>query len=258
MKILTGALIALATATPALAAEKQTVTLSAQSQDFDSGLGSQRTVTLEYAKVAGENTFVLAPMVGQRRAGGKSDTAVGFEGEVYHDWSKVVSTRTSGFVAENKTPFAQWSFGQDVSVTVASATSLTVGGRYARYFGNTDVAFVSAGVRRYFKRGSVAYRMTWTKPDFRSGYLAHLVSATLNDASGEGKTQIWASYGAASLAPAQVPDSFRGKDLGLLLQRVQPVGSGIDVLIRAGVSRYDRPAGDVTATTVGLGLRLAL
>jgi len=176
----------------------------------------------------------------------------------YHDWTPSFSTRSEAFVAEDKSPFQHLDIAQDFTGKVAKDTTLTVGARWARYAGGQDVWFVSGGVRQYFKGGSVAYRLSWTKPNALSGYLSHLASITINDGRGKGTTQLWLSSGAASLATSQLPDTFRGKDLAALLHRVQPINDSMALLLSLGLSAYDRPGSRVTATTVGLGLSIQL
>ena len=161
-------------------------------------------------------------------------------------------------MAENKTPLAHLSIAQDITGKVADQTTVTIGGRFSRYFGGTDVAFVSVGARRYFRRGSVAYTAIWTKPDAAKGYVSHLASVTLNDSRGRGKTQMWASYGAASLASGQFQDTFGGHDYGATLQRFQPINASLSLTMRIGAASYGRLAGRVTATTAAMGLSIAL
>ena len=162
------------------------------------------------------------------------------------------------FLAEHNSPFAHWSAAQDVTMQVAPKTTFTLGTRYARYFGNTDVTFVSGSARRYFKGGAIAYRLTWTKPDHQNAYLAHLASLTLNDRASAGKTQVWLSYGAASLAASQVQDTFKGHDMGAVLMRSQPLSDSVSAVVTAGISSYDRRPRRATATTFGLGLSVRL
>lgn len=254
------AICGVAASNPADASDKSpdTVTAVAQVQDFDQGLGSLQTLEIQLSHSQGPNTFVLTPVIGERRTGASHDTAIGGSLELYHDWSSAVSSRSQVFVSENKTPFARWAVSQDITVKVAAKTTFTVGGRFARYYGNNDVVFLSGGVRQYFKHGSVSYRLTWTKPEFSSGYLAHLGSMTINDYRGAGKTQLWVSYGSASPIGNESQDTFRGKDYGFVIQRNQPLNGNLSAIFRIGASSYDRPSGRATAPTFGMGLSLPL
>ena len=254
------AMCVVAVSNPASASDKttDTVTTVAQVQDFDQGLGSLRTLEIQISHAQGPNTFVLTPVIGERQIGAFHDSAIGASLEVYHDWSSRVSSRSEAFVSENKTPFAHWTVSQDITVKVADKTTVTVDGRFARYFGDKDVVFLSGGVRQYFKLGSVSYRLTWTKPAFSSGYLAHLGSITIKDNRGTGKTQLWVSYGSATPINNQSQTSFRGKDYGFVMQRKQPLGGNLSAILRIGVSSYDRPGARATAHTFGIGLSLPL
>ena len=250
----------LAIATSAHAEDKsaQTFSLNTQSQDFNQGFGTLTTASFEYKYKAKTSTFVLTPIVGQRDTAATKETSIGAGLAVYHNWSSIISTRSEVFVAEDKSPFQHLDVAQDVTGKIGTDTAITLGARWARYAGGQDVWFVSGGVRQYFKGGSVAYRLSWTKPDTRNGYLSHLGSLTINDSKGKGKTQLWLSVGSASLATSQLPDSFRGKDLAGFLQRFQPINERMALLLSLGLSSYDRPVSRVTAKTFGLGLSIEL
>jgi YaiO family outer membrane protein len=240
----------------ALADTTQTVTASAETQEFSDGYGSMRTATLEYKLVTPDTTVVVSPRVGERRAVGVSESAVGGGVTVYHDWSDAISTRTSVSLSEDAPVFAQYDVAQDVTLKVADRTTLTLGGRFAQYFGNQDVTFLSAGVRQYFKFGSVAYRLSRVDPEGRDSYLAHLVNIQVKDGTGNGRTSLWLSAGEASISPAQVPDNFSGDDYSAVLQRVQPITDRISLVPTIGYSSYDRPADRVDAISLGLGIAL--
>lgn len=251
--------VTLALATTAHAQDKQTVKIEAKTQDFSEGLGSLRSVNLEYKAVLDDDTTVLvSPVVGQRRAGSLTETAVGGGATVYHDWSDTVSTRTEAFAAEDKPVFANLDLSQDVTLKVASRTTVTAGARWARYFGGQEVTFFSIGARQYFKGGSVAYRLSRIDPPGRGAFLAHLVNVTLDDPHGAGKTRLWLGTGAASLERSQLEASFTGHDWSGLVQRLQPLTDKVALVASAGVSSYARPGEDVIGTNFGLGLQLGL
>jgi len=243
---------------PLLAQVSQTVTATAESDEYSDGYGSLRSIKLEYKRVDEGTTVVFTPAVGERRAAGLSETAVGGGAAIYHDWSPVISTRVSAFFAEDAPVFAQRDLALDLTAKVGGNTTLTVGGRYARYFGGKDVTFVSAGVRQYFRFGSVAYRLTRVDAEGRDAYLAHLFNISVKDARGEGRTQLWLSAGEASLSRVQMPVDFSGKDYAATLQRVQPVGGKLNIIPTLGYSSYARPGDRVEAVNLGLGLAVGL
>jgi YaiO family outer membrane protein len=236
----------------------QTLTAAAETQEFSDDLGSLRSASLEYKFSNDDTTVTFTPTLGERRAPGFRETAVGAGATVYQDWSSRVSTRTHAFVAEEKPVFAQYDFAQDVTVKVGGSTAVSVGGRWARYFGHQDVTFLSAGVRQYFKGGSIAYRLTRVDPEGRSAYLAHLVNLSVKDPKGSGKTQLWLSAGEASLSNSQLQANFSGEDYGAVLQRTQPLTDRLSLIPTVGYSSYDRPGDRLEAINLGLGIALSL
>jgi YaiO family outer membrane protein len=243
---------------PAHAETKQSLQVVGETQDYSEGMGSQRSVTIEYKRVTDDTTIVFTPSVGTRRLGTTTSTAYGAGLAIYQDWSDSVSTRTGIFVAEDKPVFTALDFSQDVTFKVAQSATVTLGGRWARYFGNRDVSFVSLGTRRYFKGGSAAYRLSWIQPEGNDGFFGHLVNLTINDGHGAGKTQLWLSSGSSELDRNQPADGFARRSYATMLKRTQPLTSQFALIAGAGVSSYARPAGRVTATNLELGLQIGL
>ena len=247
------ALAALLALPVAAHADEQSVYVTAQTQEFSDDVGSLRSVRLEYRAVLDEATVLVSPIVGERKAPGLEEQAAGLGATIYYDWSDKVSTRTAAFIAENEPVFANRDFAQDITLKVADKTTATLGGRWARYFGGQEVTFLSAGARRYFKGGSVAYRLSHVDPQGRDTFLAHLLNVTLNDRRGSGKTQLWLGTGEASLDRAQI-DDFDGQNRSALLQRTQPLTDALSLVASAGVSTYDRPGDDFTSINLGFGI----
>lgn len=255
-----GSLLALAFAAahPAMAQTTQSLLASAETQDFSDNGGSLRSATLEYKIDLGDTTVVASPTIGERRVAGTSRKAIGGGAAVYHDWSDHVSTRTQAFVAEQEPVFAHLDIAQDVTYAVAKHTAVTAGARWAQYFAGREVSFLSLGVRRYFKRGSVSYRLTRVNPDDRDAFFGHMLNLAVNDARGKGKTQLWLSTGASSLVRSQLEDNFTGRDRAVLVQRTQPLTERLALVASAGFSSYARPGNSITSSTFGLGLSVAL
>lgn len=243
---------------PALAQSSQTLTATAESDEYSDGLGSVRSIRLEYKHVDEGTTVIFTPAVGQRRTGGLAETAVGGGATLYHDWSPAVSTRMSAFFAENQPVFAQEDLALDLTAKVGRNATVTVGGRYARYFGGVDVVFVSAGVRRYFRFGSVAYRLTRVDPEGRDAYFAHLFNVSVKDAKGDGQTRLWLSAGDASVSRLHMPANFNGDDYAIDLQRVQPLAGKLNIIPSLGYTSYARPGDRVSAVNLGLGVSWGL
>lgn len=245
------AVIAPAAAEPA---DKHSVSVSADTEDFSQDLGSLRSVRLEYKLETEKTTVTVTPVVGERKSRAASETSVGAGLAVYQTWSPKLSTRTAVFVSENDPVFAQYDLAQEFTGKLAKDTALTFGGRWARFFGDQDVYFASAGLRQYFKRGSVSYRFSLVDPDGRGAFAAHLANLAIKDAKGAGQTRFWVSAGEASFSRPQLGDQFGGSDVGATVQRLQPLGGKLALTLNAGVNSYGRPGKDVTSTSFGLGL----
>ncbi len=235
-------------------APKQSVSASAETEDFSQDLGSLRSVKIEYKLEAEDTTVTFTPVLGERQSPAASETSIGAGLAVYQDWSADFSTRTAIFASEEDPVFAQYDVAQDFTLKVTNETLVTLGGRWARFFGDQDVYFASAGARQYFKRGSIAYRLSLVDTEGRRPFLAHLVNLSLNDSKGRGQTRFWLSAGEASFSRPQLGDQFDGSDIGGVIQRFQPIGDKLALTITTGLNRYGRPGQDVTSTTFGVGL----
>jgi YaiO family outer membrane protein len=238
----------------AAAQPRLVVNLSAETRDFGEDRGSLDSAVLEYKVEDGDTTVVFAPTYGERHAAGTNYTAAGFDGAIYQRWSDSISTRSEIFVAEDSPVFATFDFSQDVTVRIARNDTLTAGARWARYFGGHNVAFQSIGLRHYFPRGSVAYRMTRINPDNRDSFLGHLVNLSINDAQGAGKTQLWLGTGGASFDRVQAEDITSGNDNSIVIQRYQPIFGKFSLVGTAGVTSYSRPEGRTTGSNFRLGM----
>jgi YaiO family outer membrane protein len=234
------------------------LTASVETQEFSRHFGSLRTARIEYKDVFDGTTVLVTPTVGRRSSPTQNITSVGGGIEVYHNWNESVSTRTALFVSEDKPVFASLDVAQDISVRTGRRLVATVGARWAEYSGGDKVLFVSAGARRYFHGGSVAYRLTYTDPEGRDGYFAHLINLTINDSKGKGKSQLWASVGSSSIERSQLERNFSENDYGALLRRVQPVSKNLSLQLSAGLTSYSNPAGRIWGKTIGLGIGVGL
>lgn len=255
------ALALAAVSQPALANEDpagtaHSVQVFAEQEDYSDGLGTLKSVTLEYKLVDEDMTVVFTPAIGERSTSTSSDTAFGAGAAVFFKLSDKVSTRTYVAAAEDEPVFANRQIAQDFTFATSGNTTLTVGGRWARYNGDRDVYFVSGTGRYYFDGGSVSYRLTYVDPEGRDGFLAHLVNLSINDKSGRGKTQLWLGAGSSALDRAQAQVGFSGEDYSATLRRLQPLTKEFSIIGQAGVTSYETPAGRITSTNFGVGLQL--
>lgn len=256
--------LACISASPALAQDEEeegrsgsSLQAVAETREYSDDLGSLRTLRIEYQNVSDAVTFTLAPAVGERRGPLGKDTSVGAGAVLDLKLTKGLYSRTSGFVSEDKPVFAKYDVAQDVLFNVTRTTVVTLGGRWVRHFGNQDLTYVNAGVRQYFKGGSLAYRYSRVDPEgVTDSYSAHLVNLTLNDGNGPGKTQLWGAYGDTNPDLFDPALTFSGHDYGFNLRRIQPVGGNLSLVGMVGYTSYDRPAGRISAVNVGLGARV--
>ncbi len=232
--------------------------LVAESRSYSDDLGSLKTVRLDYELDDDNLTLVISPAFGNRQSGDVDVSAVGLGGTLYLKLAKGLTTRTQVFLAEEKPVLVNRDLAQDVSFNIGRRTVTTLGLRWATYFGNQELVYLNGGVRHYFKGGSVAYRYSRIDPDSGKAFSSHLVNLSLNDSNGPGKSQLWVAYGQTNPEIFDPALSFSGKDYGVSVRRVQPVGGGLSLVGLAGYASYDRPAGRVSATTFGLGIRFAL
>ena len=234
----------------------QTLSAVAEIRGFSDERGTLSSITVEEKFEDGATTILLAPALGERTANGVSDTAFGLRGTIYQEWSPAFSTRTSLFLAERSPVFAHIDVAQDLTVRVADRTTLTTGIRWAEYFGEQEVTFVSLGARRYFGGGSIAYKLTGTRVDGQDSFFGHLINLRLDDSRGEGNTQLWLSAGDSALT--QFNDTPGASNRGFMLQRSQPLWNEVALVAAAGLSAYDSSGDRYTATSFRIGLAAKL
>jgi len=234
-------------------AEAPSLTVATEFRDYTDNRGDFHSATAELKLRGRQTTALIAPTVGERSLPGGDDTAFGVRGTLYVDWSPRFSTRTSLFDAEDTPVFASLDIAQDFTLRVADKTTATLGLRWAEYFADQEVAFYSLGVRRYFERGSLAYRLTRTEAEGGDGYYAHLASVSLHDRVGKGKTQLWLSAGETAPANVQLNDTLSGGNVGAMLQRTQPLWGDVALVATAGVSSFESPWATTPERRWGLG-----
>lgn len=243
-------------ATAAGAQPKLTIDAAVITQDYGTDRGSRTSAQLDYKLEYGDTTVLLSPVFGGRSGGGETVYSAGVGGTVYHNWSPGFSTRTSVFVAENTPVFAHLDIGQDVTFRIAKNTTLTAGARWARYFGGHDLAFQSIGLRYYFEGGSASYTVMRINPDNRDAFFGQLFNLSVNDAQGAGKTQLWLSSGTTPYDRIQPEDNVSGDDYAAVLQRYQPLGQNLNLIVGAGITSYARPTGRTTGSNFKLGISM--
>ena len=244
-------------ASPALAGEKQTVHVLAETRNYSDGYGELNTVTAEYTVKSGDTIFVFEPAWGERKSSALTHDAVSLTANLYHRFSDDFTTRTRVSISENEPVFANRDIAQDFTFRVLPRTTATIGGRWARYYGGTNVYTASAGVRYYFRHGAISYRLSYVEADRVDPIVTHLVNLVVNDPQGDGKTQLWLSAGGTSLENSAFTNDFSGDDYSVYLRRYQPVAKNLDILGSVGFASYDRPHGRISAPIFGLGVQVS-
>lgn len=255
----TSLLLTFAVATPTAAqtgGQTSAIQAVAEIRDYSDDLGSLRTVRIEYELDNDDLTLVISPALGQRISPDMEVTAAGLGGTLYLKIAEGLTTRSQVFLAEDKPVFVNRDFAQDLSFNLTSTTVATLGARWATHYRNRDLVYLNAGIRQYFKGGSVAYRYSRIDPDIGDAFGSHLVNLSVEDPRGTGKTQLWLAYGQTNPDLFDPALTFSGDDFGVTVRRVQPIGGGFSLVGTGGYASYDRPLGRASATTFGLGFRL--
>lgn len=241
---------------PAFADPESTVAVTVEDREFNKGQGSVKSITMEYKRVSDTTTLIVAPKVSERRAPSGRTSELGGDATIYQKWSSAFTTRTTIGASEDNGIEPGLNFAQDFTVKVAKNTTVTLGGRFARWQGN-DVAFYSGGLRQYFQGGSVSYTLTRTAPSNSKAFFAHLANLTVQDGAGKaGKTALWLSYGGSSETRTPLGASLSGKDAGVTVQRTQPISKDWSLIPTVGYSRFAVSSGYLSSFNFGLGISL--
>jgi len=173
------------------------------------------------------------------------------QGTLVHDWSSVVSTRTSAGFATSGKVFTKRELIQDVNLKLGSGTLLTGGGRYARYQDNIDAWSWSVGASQYFRGGYVGYRFSSFQFDQLGHAVGHLFSARLNDPLGG--NQFWLGRGTALHDADWQGPPEKGKYTQVEYRRLQPIGGGVSLSLGVKRNWYDTPTVKFHGTGVRFG-----
>lgn len=207
----TAVTLALIWTVPASAKSSTSVIAEAQIHDYSDQRGSLRTFTLEYRRDIGGSGIMVGPTWAEQRLGSTLRRSAG--GKVAFDLqlTRNLTSRTQVSAASNPGIVPLFEVGQELGLQVHKGTVATFGIRYARFQGE-DATFSSAGLRRYFKGGSIAYRLTRTAPERGGAFFAHLANLAINDGSGTGRTQLWLAHGASADNRLPSGQTLSGRD----------------------------------------------
>jgi YaiO family outer membrane protein len=200
---------------------------------YSGTFGSRRIVNAETRIDTGPTLVSLGIAQGSRKAGDDKFNATRLTAAVVHDWSSRLSTRTSASIASNQPVFVTRELIQEISYKPLPQTVLTVGGRYARYWGGVDALSWSLGAAQYFRGGMVSYRFSSFDVRNLGHSTGHLLSAKLEDPYGS--NQVWLGHGTALHDAIWLATPEKGNYNNIEYRRVQPIGGGIGLML--GVNR---------------------
>jgi YaiO family outer membrane protein len=257
MKLLYCAPLALAFAGSAHAAplpDLKTIVASVDGEylSYSGPFGSRRIVNAQTRIDTGDTVLSLGLSQGSRKAGDDKFKATRLSATVVHDWSSRLSTRTSASIASNAPVFVTRELVQDISYKPLPQTVLTVGGRYARYWGGVDALSWSLGAAQYFPGGMISYRFSSFDVHGLGHSTGHLVNIKVEDPYGS--NQLWLGHGTALHDALWLPTPEKGNFTNVEYRRVQPIGGGVGLMV--GVNRIWYKAD--SAKFHGTGLRVGL
>jgi YaiO family outer membrane protein len=212
-------------ATPLPDLKKITASVDGEYLSYSGPFGSRRIVNGSTLVEMPNTKLLFGIAQGTRKAGGAKFDSTRASISVAHDWSSRISTRTYASIANDKPVFVTREIGQDISYKPLSQTVLTVGARYARYFGGVDTRSWSAGAAQYFHGGMVSYRFSSFNIQHIGHTYGHLLNLRLSDPYGS--TQLWAGHGSALHDAVWLATPEKGKYTNLELRRVQPLAGGV-------------------------------
>ncbi|EBY9583087.1 YaiO family outer membrane beta-barrel protein, partial [Salmonella enterica subsp. enterica serovar Newport] len=137
------------------------LTLGYDHTGYSDGYGTKNVVFAELKSVFDRGAAVANVARGYRGY----DHGESFQGTrgrvtVWYDWSPLLSTRSGLSLGDNSPVFVRREVLNDFNLKLVKGTLLTVGGRHASYFHNTEVNSFSAGGTWYIGPVILAYRYT--------------------------------------------------------------------------------------------------
>jgi YaiO family outer membrane protein len=200
---------------------------------YSGPFGSRRIVNAQSRVDTGDTTLSIGVAQGTRKAGDDKFNATRVTVGVAHDWTSRLSTRTSASISSNQPVFVTRELVQDVSYKPLAQTVLTVGGRYARYWGGVEALSWSLGAAQYFGGGMISYRFSSFDVRHVGHTTAHLVNLKVQDPYGS--NQLWLGHGSALHDALWLPTVEKGNFTSVEYRRVQPIGGGVGLMV--GVNR---------------------
>jgi YaiO family outer membrane protein len=227
------ALASTANAAPLPDLKKIAASVDGEYLSYSGPFGARRVVNARSTADLGDTKLSFGLAQGSRKAGDDRFKAVRASAEVVHDWSSRLSTRTAASIASNQPVFVTRELVQDISYKPLPGTVLTVGGRYARYWGGVDALSWSLGAAQYFRGGMVSYRFSSFDVQHLGHSTGHLVNLKVQDPYGS--NQLWLGHGTALHDAVWLANPEKGNFTNIEYRRVQPIGGGVGLMV--GVNR---------------------
>lgn len=222
---------------------------------YSTGYGTKNIAYAELKSVFDSSAAVMNVSRGSRDYNhGESFQGTRGRMTVWYDWNPLLSTRTGLSLGDNSPVFVRREVLNDFNLKLLKGTVLTVGGRHAIYYNNTEVNAFSAGGAWYTGPVILTYRYTTYDSIGAGGSYSHLASIRLKDSQGLGYTQFFASTGTGAYTYDWSPTVRSGKLHSLILKRVQPLTENVDLNLVAGKQWFETP---VTSYS-GLNVQLAV
>ncbi|EDZ3529582.1 YaiO family outer membrane beta-barrel protein [Salmonella enterica subsp. arizonae] len=218
------------------------LTLGYDHTGYSDGYGTKNAMFAELKSVFDRGAAV-ANMARGYRGYDHGESFQGTRGRVtvWYDWSPLLSTRSGLSLGDNSPVFVRREVLNDFNLKLVKGTLLTVGGRHASYFQNTEVNSFSAGGTWYIGPVILAYRYTTYDTVGMGGSYSHLASMRLLDSQGSGYTQLFASTGTGAYTYDWSPTVRSGKLYSISLKRVQPLTANVDLNLVTGKQWFETP-----------------
>ena len=239
-------------AEPLLDLKKVVASVDGEYLSYSGSFGSRRIVNAETRIDTGKTIVSLGVSQGSRKAGTDKFKATRLTGTLVHDWSAQVSTRTSASISSDQPVFVNRELLQEISYKPLPQTVLTVGGRYARYWGGVDAVSWSVGGAQYFRGGMVGYRFSTYDVRGLGHSVGHLVNLKMKDP--HGSNQLWLGHGTSLHDAAWLPATQKGKFDSIEYRRVQPIGGGVGIMLGVSRIRYRAEGAKFHGTGARVGL----
>lgn len=219
---------------------------------YSGPFGSRRIVNAQSRVDTGDTTLSLGISQGTRNTDDDKFNATRVTVGVAHDWTPRLSTRTLASISSNQPVFVNRELVQEVSYKPLSQTVLTVGGRYARYWGGVEALSWSLGASQYFGGGMFSYRFTRFDVHNIGQTIAHLASVKLQDPYGS--NQLWVGHGSALHDAIWLATPEKGNYTSFEYRRIQPIGGGVGLMVGVNRAWYNADSNKHRSTGVRAGL----